>query len=247
MDGTFYRGSRLLPGSADFLRVLEERGRRYLFFTNNSSRNREAYAEKLRRMGVAVPAGRIVTSGDVTADWLTRYHRDKSIFLVGTSFLRDQFAAAGLHLTEENADAVVVGFDTETTYARLTRACDMIREGSLFVATHPDRTCPTETGFVPDCGAVIAFIKAAAGGAEPKILGKPYRETLDYLLQYTGTAPEDMVFVGDRLYTDIAIGFRHGVDTVLVLTGETTREDLRAGDIQPDLITDRLADLACML
>ncbi|HBQ64881.1 MAG TPA: HAD family hydrolase [Clostridiales bacterium] len=243
MDGTFYRGEHLLEGSLDFIHRLTALGRDYLFFTNNSSKNSRRYAEKLNRMGLAAGPEKIITSGMVTLNWLSKNHPGKSIYLIGTPDFREICIEAGLYLVEDGAQMVLVGFDTSTTYEQMTRACDLIREGALFVATHPDTTCPTESGFVPDAGAVCAFISAATGGTKPVVLGKPYTPAMEYLLDTTGVSKEELVFVGDRLYTDIAIGARHGVSTVLVLTGETRREDLAGSAVVPDLVVERLVDL----
>ncbi|MFO7154033.1 MAG: HAD-IIA family hydrolase [Caldicoprobacter oshimai] len=242
MDGTFYLGDRLLEGSLDFLERVEQAGKSYLFFTNNSSKNALVYQQKLAKMGCNVEQSRIVTSGMVTVEYLKNKYQDCSVFLLGTPMLYDDFKKRGIKLVEDKPDVVVVGFDTTVTYDKLRRACKFIREGAPFIATHLDLNCPTEDGFIPDCGAICAFITASTG-VKPKYLGKPFKETLEYLLRYLGCAKEDMVFIGDRLYTDIAIGFYHGVTSVLVLTGETKREDLENSDVKPTLVVERLADL----
>lgn len=242
MDGTFYLGDKLLEGSLDFLEQVERAGKSYLFFTNNSSKNALVYQQKLAQMGCLVDQSRIVTSGMVTVEYLKNNYGDCRVFLVGTPMLHDDFEKNGIRLVQDKPDVVVVGFDTTITYDKLSRACKFIREGAPFIATHLDLNCPTENGFIPDCGAICAFITASTG-VKPKYLGKPFRETLDYLLRYLNCAKEDIVFIGDRLYTDIAIGFYHGVTSVLVLTGETKRKDLENSDVKPSLIVERLADL----
>ncbi|MDN5277190.1 MAG: hypothetical protein PWR01_1155 [Clostridiales bacterium] len=242
MDGTFYLGDRLLDGSLDFLERVERAGKSYLFFTNNSSKNALVYQQKLAKMGCKVEQSRIVTSGMVTVEYLKNNYQNCSVFLLGTPMLYDDFKKRGVRLVEDKPDVVVVGFDTTITYDKLCRACKFIREGAPFIATHLDLNCPTEDGFIPDCGAICAFITASTG-VKPKYLGKPFKETLEYLLKYLGCSKEDIVFIGDRLYTDIAIGFYHGVTSVLVLTGETKREDSGKSDVKPDLVVERLADL----
>ncbi len=242
MDGTFYLGDKLLEGSLDFLEQVERAGKSYLFFTNNSSKNALVYQQKLAKMGCRVEQSKIVTSGMVTVEYLKNHYRNCSVFLLGTPMLYDDFEKRGIRLVQDKPDVVVVGFDTTITYDKLCRACKFIREGAPFIATHLDLNCPTEDGFIPDCGAICAFITASTG-VKPKYLGKPFRETLEYLLRYLNCAKEDIVFIGDRLYTDIAIGFYHGVTSVLVLTGETNREDLGNSDVKPTLVVERLADL----
>lgn len=242
MDGTFYLGDKLLEGSLDFLEHVKRTGKGYLFFTNNSSKNALVYQQKLAKMGCMVEQWRIVTSGMVTVEYLKNHYRDCSVFLLGTPMLYDEFRNGGIRLVQDKPDVVVVGFDTTLTYDKLCCACKFIRQGASFIATHLDLNCPTEDGFIPDCGAICAFITASTG-VKPKYLGKPFRETLEYLLRYLGCTKDDIVFIGDRLYTDIAIGFYHGVTSVLVLTGETKREDLENSDVKPTLVVERLADL----
>lgn len=242
MDGTFYLGNRLLEGSLEFLKHVEQMGKNYIFFTNNSSQNAAVYQNKLAKMGCNVDEWRIVTSGMVTVEYLKNSYGDCNVFLVGTPMLYEDFKKRGIKLVDDKPDVVVVGFDTTLTYDKLCRACKFIRGGVPFIATHLDLNCPTEDGFIPDCGAICSFITASTG-VKPKYLGKPFKETLEYLLEYLSCSKEDLVFIGDRLYTDIAIGFYHGVTTVLVLTGETKREDLEKSDVKPDLVVERLADL----
>jgi HAD superfamily hydrolase (TIGR01457 family) len=246
MDGTFYLGDRLLNGSLEFIEHLKNTGRDFLFFTNNSSKNAKAYADKLAKMGCYVKEGKVVTSGMVTIDYLKKHYGDPRVYLLGTPMLEEDFLNSGIALVEDEPDVVVVGFDTTVTYKKLTVACDFIREGKPFIATHLDLNCPTEDGFIPDCGAICAFITASTG-VKPKYIGKPFRETLDYIIDYLQCEPEEIVFTGDRLYTDIAIGYNYGVTSVLVLTGETKRDDLKNASVQPDIIVERLSDLIQLL
>lgn len=246
MDGTFYLGDRLLEGSLEFIQHLKDTGRDFLFFTNNSSKNSKVYVDKLASMGCYVEEDKVVTSGMVTVDYLKKHYEDPRVYLLGTPMLEEDFARRGINLVQEEPDLVVVGFDTTITYEKLTIACDFIREGKPFIATHPDLNCPVEDGFIPDCGAICAFITASTG-VQPKYIGKPYRETLDYIIDYLKCKPEEMIFIGDRLYTDIAIGYNHGVTSLLVLTGETKLEDLEEASVKPDIIVERLSDLIQLL
>lgn len=246
MDGTFYLGGQILDGSLDFIRALRETDRSFLFFTNNSSKTAAFYREKLAGMGCMVASHDILTSGDVTIDYLRHEQPGKKVFLLGTDSLRESFHDAGILLTEGKPDIVVLGFDMSLSYERLSRACTFIRSGAAFIATHPDINCPTEDGFIPDCGAMIAMITASTG-VKPKVLGKPHRETLDAVMHLTGYKKEQIAFVGDRLYTDIAIGANSGTTSILVLSGETSREDLAHSDVQPDYIFPSLRQLACAL
>lgn len=242
MDGTIYLGDRLIDGALDFIIRLKDNKKDFLLFTNNSSKTSEFYIKKLSRMGCHVSANNIMTSGDVTINYLKRKHNISKVYLVGTEILEESFRKSGIHLVDDNPEIVVIGFDTTLTYEKLSKACKFIRNGALFLATHLDLNCPVENGFIPDCGAMCALIQASTG-IKPTYLGKPYKETLDAIKETTGYNEEDIVFIGDRLYTDIAIGANHGVTTILVLSGETSMDDVEKSDIKPDFILSSLGDL----
>ena len=242
MDGTFYLGDRLLEGSLDFLEKLAEKGRKFLFFTNNASRNSTFYIQKLANMGCHVEEKDIITAGDVTITFLNENYPGSKVYLVGTEFLRESFIKGGIDLTEDDPDIVVLSFDTTLTYEKIFKACTFIRNGALFIATHPDLNCPTENGFLPDCGSMCAMIEASTG-VKPRYLGKPYRETADIIRLVTGRRDDEIAFVGDRLYTDIATGVNNGMAGILVLTGETKLEDVEGSDVKPDFIFENLAVL----
>lgn len=246
MDGTFYLGNNLIEGSLDFIKKLRETGRKFIFFTNNSSRTSAYYVDKLAAMGCPISNDQIATSGDVTINFLNKFYPNKKITLLATPLVERHFENKGILLDDNNPDAVVVSFDTTLNYEKLTLACTLIRNGCDFIATHPDFNCPTEDGFIPDCGAMCAFITASTG-KKPKYLGKPHKETVDFILDRTGLSLGDIVFVGDRLYTDIAVAKNHGAASLLVLSGETVPEDLEKSDIQPDYIFPRLGDVVELL
>ena len=173
MDGTFYLGNQILPGAADFLKAVEKAGKQYLFFTNNSSRSPRDYMAKLEKMGCPITRDQIMTSGDVTIRYLQTHYPDKTVYLVGTPPLVESFQEAGIHLVNEKPDIVVIGFDTTLTYEKLSNACTFIREGALFLATHLDINCPTETAaaFVP----LSAFPPASSPSTWGSPLPKPWR------------------------------------------------------------------------
>ncbi|MCL1896180.1 MAG: HAD-IIA family hydrolase [Clostridiales bacterium] len=270
LDGTFYLGERLLPDSLRFVARVRQTGRRFLFFTNNSSKTPERYLEKLSRMGLELTRKDIVTSGDVTIDYLKENHAGASVYLMGTEALREEFMAAGVRLFGDGAgsagdgagsacdgtgpagecagtpDVVVCAFDTELTYQKLERACTFIRDGAAFLATHEDINCPTEEGFIPDCGSLCAAISLSTG-RQPRFLGKPHKETAKKVFAITGAAPGELAFVGDRLYTDVAAGVENGAFGLLVLSGETKEEDIAASRIKPDAVFFDLGEIADLL
>ena len=243
MDGTFYLGNRLIEGSLDFLAALEKTGRTARFLTNNSSRSSSVYREKLLRMGVHERYCDVITSAHAAAHYCLERFPGKKGWLLGNPALREEMQEMGLSLTEGETDYVLVGFDTTLDYAKMTRVCDEVRAGKPYIATHPDFNCPTETGFIPDIGAIMAFIEASAGRRPDAILGKPHRGIVDEALRRTGFSLPQLAMVGDRLYTDVATGVNHGMTGILVLSGEATMDDVEASGVKPDLIFGKLADM----
>lgn len=242
MDGTFYLGNHLLPGALEFMEFIKRQGIDYLFLTNNSSKNRQIYAQKMQKMGVFVDENKVFTSGEATIIYLKKNTTFKRIYLVGTPALEEEFIRAGFFLCEEHPDAIVLGFDTTLTYKKIWKVCNLVREGFPYIATHPDYNCPTESGFMPDIGSFIAMIEASTGRRPDIIIGKPYRHIVDAVVEKTGFMLSEIAMVGDRLYTDVALG-RVGITTILVLSGETKRKDLTNSEFQPDYIFENLAEL----
>ena len=228
MDGTIYLGTIVFDFAIDFINHLRKNGKKVLFFTNNASHSTEFYISKLNRIGFSATEGEVMTSGDVTMAFLKRHREGKTVYLVGTEDLTQSFEKAGIPLidgTKDRADIVVTSFDTSLTYEKLNHACRYIRNGAEYLSTHPDFNCPTENGFVPDSGAIAAFVTASTGKT-PTYFGKPYEDTVRMISEMTGVDKKAMCVFGDRLYTDIALGKKNGVTAVLVLSGETTKEDL---------------------
>lgn len=246
MDGTFYCGDKLIEGALEFLEEVKRCGKRFLFFTNNSSCAPKEYLLKLERMGCLIDRSQIMTSGDVAISYLKYNYPGRKVFLMGTPELEEDFIREGITLVQEDADIVMTAFDKTLTYEKLERGCTMLRNGALFLSTHPDINCPVEGGFIPDCGAICAAMSLSTG-KQPKYLGKPYRETVDMVLARTGVPLEKLAFVGDRLYTDIATGVSHGAKGFLVMSGETTMEDLQASEIQPNAVFENLGEMGRIL
>ena len=243
MDGTVYLGDQPIKGSIEFVRELEaSKDRDYIFFTNNASKVPAVYVEKLRKMGLEVSIDKVVTAGDVCALYIMNEFPWGRVYLNGTPLLTENWKEMGMNLVQEDPDVVVQSFDTTMTYEKMCRICDFVRNGVPFVATHMDINCPTETGYIPDCGAMCSLITASTGVA-PKFLGKPWKETVDMIAQLTAYEPEEMAFVGDRLYTDVATGVRNGAKGFLVLTGEATMQTVAESDVEPTCIYDSLDEM----
>lgn len=243
MDGTIYLGERWIEGARDFLRTVEEKGKKYVFLTNNSSKNPQAYIDKLGRMGLSIDESKIVTSGQATISYLKRNFPGKRVFLLGNELLREEFAQAGIILDDQSPEVVTVGFDTSLTYAKMCRVCDLVREGLPYISTHPDYNCPTETGFIPDAGAIHAFIHASAFRYPDHIVGKPNADIMDYLAERAGADKRHTAMVGDRLYTDVAAGVNNGYMGILVLSGEASMEDVRTSSVIPHLIFESVKEM----
>ena len=247
MDGTFYLGERLIEGALHFIDVLHQQGRDFLFLTNNSSKDSQQYAEKINRLGLAIPREKVMTSGEATAMHIQSEKLGARVYVVGTAALEREFIDRGFVLTDEIPDFIVLGFDTTLTYDKLWKLCDFVRAGTPYIATHPDYNCPTETGFMPDIGAMIAFVKASTGREPDLIVGKPNKLFVEKAAERTGIPVSAMCMIGDRLYTDIALGATAGIPTILVLSGEAQADEVSASPFQPSYIFQNLGEVANFL
>ena len=243
MDGTFYLGNQLIEGSLDFLEALRRTGRQCLFLTNNSSKSASFYQQKLGRMGVPEAFRNVLTSGQAAARYLTNRFPGKKAFLLANAIETEELKALGVEIDQEHPDYVLIAFDTELDYKKMTMLCDHVRSGLPYIATHPDFNCPTETGFIPDIGATIAYVKASTGREPDLVIGKPNSGIVEETLRVTGLKKEEMAMVGDRLYTDIATGVNFGMLSILVMSGETTAQMAAESPIKPDLTFGRLSDM----
>ncbi len=235
MDGTFYLGETLLPGAVEFAEAVRSTGRRFFFFTNNSSHSAAECIEKLRRLGFPAEDGSVIISSHVTIDFLKRERPGKRVYLLGNENLTNDFLEAGIELDENDPDILVMGFDTTLDYEKIWRFSRFLAAGKEYIATHPDDNCPLKNGFMPDTGSFMAMFRQSTGRMPDLIMGKPYGFTVDYVTHKLGIRREEIAFVGDRLQTDIAIGAWNGLKTALMFTGVTSpalyeQSDIRATD-----------------
>lgn len=245
MDGTIYLDDRLFDGVTDFLAYVRRSGGRYLFLTNNSSRGVEGYVEKLHRLGIETTADDFLTSVDATIRCLQHEYPGRKCYVQGTRSFYAQLEAAGIPVTdrlEDGAEILLSGFDRELTFQKLEDACILLNRGVTWLATNPDRVCPTWYGSVPDCGSVCRMLSTATG-REPRFIGKPKPEMVQLALEKTGFAPEQAVIIGDRLYTDVACGVNAGIDSIFVLSGEGVLSDIEKYRVQPTWVYDNIAQL----
>lgn len=249
LDGTFYVDDVLQPRARELCARLDARGAHYLFLTNNSSRSAADYEVKLRALGLPVGRERILTSGQATARYLRRETELRRVYLVGTAALAAELAEDGIRVEEETPEAVVLGYDTTLTYARLARACLWLERGLPYVATHPDFTCITREGLIPDTGAFIAGIEKVTGRLPDLVVGKPEPTMVAAALERLGgPEPARTAMVGDQLDTDLTMAERAGLYGILVLSGETTRARLESQRaVQPDLVLESIAELHDLL
>lgn len=245
LDGTLYLDERLFPSSLPFLAQLQRSGIGYTFITNNNARSRREYLAFLRRVGIDAPEEALFTSAHATIAYLREHLPGVSRpYILGAAGLIEELAAAGLNHHSKDPDGVIVGFALGLEYQQLAEAAYWISRGLPYVATHPDRVCPTSQPLVlPDCGAICSLLEAATGRRPDAVPGKPDPAMLTGLLQTHGVEPHQAAMVGDRLYTDMKMAHSAGVVGVLTLTGETTRADLAEADLAPALVVEDLADL----
>lgn len=246
MDGTIYLDERLFAETKPFLRTLSENGIGYSFITNNNSLSRTEYVARLERMGLPTPAESLVTSAHAAAAYLeTHLPAVRRPFVLGTLGLIEDLRLAGYAHEETSPDCVVVGFDRTLDYEKLCRTSYWVKSGLPYLATHPDRVCPTKDATVlPDCAAICALIESATGRKPDAVPGKPSPAMLEGLSSKLGLEPDQMAMVGDRLYTDIRMAVTAGALGVLTLTGEATEADLVGSGVQPDLVIRDLGDFA---
>lgn len=247
LDGTVYLGEGLIPGADRTIAELRQRGAEVLFLSNKPIARRATYADKLSKLGIPATEGDVVNSPLAAARYLASEHAGARVMVIGEQPLLDELTEAGVKLTGAVAetDILLVSWDRQITYDTLHRAHDALTAGARFFATNPDVTCPVEGGrMVPDCGANIAYLEASTGRGLEVMIGKPSPIITEMALAQMGLGPQDCLMVGDRLNTDMAMGESAGLDTCLVLTGCTSRGDLRASTRKPTYVLDSVAELA---
>ncbi len=244
MDGVLYRGQSVLPGVRELLNFCKQHDIAYACITNNATRTRAQYAEKLTGLQLPIPAERVFTSSLITSHYLRQhYPRGTTVYALGMSGLSDALFHDGYFVAQDDRPHLVVqGADFTVTYEKLKRACLAINAGARFVATNLDRTFPSEEGLVPGAGALVAIVQSATG-VEPLVVGKPEPMIFQVALDMLGGTPETALVIGDRLDTDIAGACNAGIRSVLMLTGVSQQEDVDRSNVQPDLVCDTLEHL----
>ena len=246
MDGTIYMGATLFPYTKPFLAGVKELGLGYSFLTNNPSSSIADYLAKLARLGVAATEEEMYTTALATIDYIkTHYPEAKRLFMLGTPSMITEFEKAGFESAADDPndrpDVLVVAFDKSLVYERLCRAAWWISQGVPYIATNPDRVCPTDQPVVlVDCGSICACLTHATGRTPDITLGKPDPNMLSGILHRYGLESDEVAMVGDRIYTDIEMAHNANAFGMLVLSGETTLDIADAAPKQPHLICDSI-------
>lgn len=238
MDGTIYLGNTLFDGTLDLLKNITASGGKYVFITNNSSKGIEDYLKKAEKMGIKAEKDNFYTSVDASASFLKERFGKTLIYAQGTQSFIDNLKQEGLNICteyDENAKCVIVGFDTDLTAKKLANTCKILLKDIPYYATNPDWVCPTEFGYIPDCGSMCFGIEKATGKS-PVFIGKPNSLMIEEVIKKFKADKKDTVVIGDRIYTDIASGVNADVDTVLVLSGETTISACNGSSIKPTFV-----------
>lgn len=253
MDGTIYLGNNIFPFTIPFLKGLSETGISYSFLTNNPTKSIGDYLAKLSRMGISADESEMYTTVIASIDYIRAHHPlVKKLFILGTPSMTEQFLQAGFEAATDSADdvpdMVVVSFDMTLQYSRLCRASWWVKQGIPYLATNPDKVCPTDSPTVlVDCGSICKCIEWATGRKPDITMGKPDPEMLRGIMHQRGLEAGQIAMVGDRIYTDIAMAQNAGAFSVLVLSGETTLEGALSAPEPPDLIVENIGELGSLL
>ncbi len=243
LDGTIYLGGSLIGGASEFLDRLENRGIRRYFLSNNSSKSVGQYLEKLSGLGIDANEEEVLLSTHDLISWLSN-EGVSDTFLVGTEGMREMLEENGFSTNSEEPELVVLGYDTEISYEKLSTASVHLHNGVPMVASHPDMVCPSPDGGLPDTGAYMALFEATTGVRPSHICGKPNKGMILHKIEELGLEPASCAMVGDRLYTDMEMAERAGVHGILVLSGEATRGDLEGSGLNPSLVVESVSSLA---
>ncbi|MDG3141310.1 TIGR01457 family HAD-type hydrolase [Streptococcus suis] len=242
LDGTIYRGKERIPAGEQFIADLQERGIPYVLVTNNTTRTPEMIQDMLAsQFNVRTPLETIYTATLATVDYMNDMNRGQTAYVIGEEGLKSAIAEAGYQYEAENPAYVVVGLDAQVTYEQLATATLAIQKGAFFIGTNPDLNIPTERGLLPGAGSLLAFLEAATRVA-PVIIGKPEAVIMNKALDRLGVARSEAIMVGDNYLTDITAGIKNDIDTLLVLTGFTKKEELPSLPVPPTHVVASLAD-----
>ena len=237
LDGTIYLGSNLIDGAIDFLNRCDEQGVKRFFLSNNSSKSVSQYVEKLDSLGIPCKSEEVLLSTHDLLSWLAKEGVERT-WAIATEGMCEMMESSGITTRDDNPQYVVLGYDTEINYEKISKASVFLHKGIPLVASHPDMVCPSPDGGLPDVGAYLAMLKVTTG-VEPKhITGKPNPGMIMHKIEELGLDASECAMVGDRLYTDMEMANRAGCVSVLVLSGEATKKDLDESNLEVDVVVD---------
>jgi len=245
LDGTVYLSDELIPGVKDFLNTIQKNGYEVVYLSNKALQRRSTYTKKLNELGVPTSEDKVINSSYVMAHYLSETSPNAAVYVIGEQPLVEEIKEAGMELSEDPKyiDYIVTSFDRDFHYDKLQIAYEAIMNGAGFVATNPDRTCPVKGGELPDAAGMIGAIEGVTGKKVEKITGKPSKLMIDTALERLGIPSKNALLAGDRLETDIKMGNKAGLTTVLVLSGVSTLEDVKSSDVKPDFVIESLSKL----
>ena len=245
LDGTVYRGEEVIPGATQTIAALRRQGCGVVFLSNKPLERRQAYAEKLTRLGIPTAAEDVINSSLALARYLAREMPGATVYAIGEPPLLEELTEAGLGLSDEaeEIDVVVASFDRTFDFHKLNVGFQALRRGARFLATNADATCPVTAGEVPDAGAIIGALEGCSGRQLELVVGKPSPLIVEMAMERLGLPAEACLVVGDRLETDIVMGQRAGMATALVLTGVTRREALAGAEVRPDYVLESITEV----
>lgn len=244
MDGTIYLSDNPIGDMANTLKFLRDNGKKIIYLTNNSSKNTSKYKEKLQKLNFYDDSDEVYSSSIAAVEYINEYYKGKTVHVLGTENVKEELKNNGLNITDSlNADIALLTYDVELTYEKLCNFVKCINNGAKYFATHPDACCPNVEVFLPDAGSFIKMIETSNGFTPELIIGKPATIMGDNLKRRLYSNPKKFIMVGDRLHTDIQFGINSNFYTMLVMSGETTKEILNESKTKPDFILDSLNDV----
>jgi len=245
LDGTIYKEEKVFDGTTELLHSIEKNNGKYVFITNNSSKSVFDYVKKVNRLGIKADENNFFTSAQATILWLKKEMPNSRVYCQGTKSLVEELKTSGINITEnvEPVDVVLIGFDLELTTDKIKKTCEILSTQDVkYIATNPDLACPVSFGFIPDCGSICQMIQNATGKI-PMFIGKPAPTMIQFVMEKEKLTTSESVVVGDRLYTDIAIGINAGITSICVLTGEATINEINNDKIKPSYTFDSVKDI----
>lgn len=243
MDGTIYFEDKLIDGAKNFIFKLIENQKKYIFISNNSSINKDNYLKKINNLGIPCKEENVFSSSTGMGLFLNQKRSGKKVYLVGTKALEEELKLYDVKITDQDPDILVVGYDRELNYHKLEKACYFLDQGVEFLATNPDLVYPLKNErYIPDCGSICHMLTVATK-KEPLYIGKPNRYMVDIISEEYRIPFDRIAIVGDRLYTDIAMGQNAGITSICVLSGETKEEMILNSHINPDYIFKSIKEL----